>query len=143
MEEVPKDRRYTKTHEWAKLEEGGSRVRVGLTKHAVEQLGDLTYVEVKPIGTEVKKGEEMGLVESNKAVDHIYAPISGKIVEINSDAGVIEEGGTEITGELEIISEDPYGNGWIAVLEPVNLEEEWDTLLSPEDYEKLLSEESH
>ncbi len=140
MDQVPRDRKYTKTHEWAKLEDG--RVRVGLTKHAIDSLGDLTYVEVKSIGTEVEKGGELGLVESNKAVEHIYAPVSGRVVELNSDAGVIEEGGTEITGELEVISEDPYGQGWIVVLEPTKLDEEWDQLLSPEEYEKLLSEES-
>ncbi|RLG42010.1 MAG: glycine cleavage system protein H [Thermoproteota archaeon] len=139
MDQVPRDRKYTKTHEWAKLEDG--RVKVGLTKHAIDSLGDLTYVEVKSIGTEVEKGGELGLVESNKAVEHIYAPVSGRVVELNSEAGVIEEGGTEITGELEVISEDPYGQGWIVVLEPTKLEEEWDQLLSPEEYEKLLAEE--
>ncbi|MDK2464353.1 MAG: glycine cleavage system protein GcvH [Candidatus Korarchaeota archaeon] len=136
---MPRDRKYTKTHEWAKLEDG--RVRVGLTKHAIDSLGDLTYVEVKSIGTEVERGGELGLVESNKAVEHIYAPVSGRVVELNSDAGVIEEGGTEITGELEVISEDPYGQGWIVILEPTKLDEEWDQLLSPEEYEKLLAEE--
>ena len=139
MDQVPRDRKYTKTHEWAKLEDG--RVKVGLTKHAIDSLGDLTYVEVKSIGTEVEKGGELGLVESNKAVEHIYAPVSGRVVELNSEAGVIEEGGTEITGELEVISEDPYGQGWIVVLEPTKLEEEWDQLLSPEEYERLLAEE--
>ena len=139
MDQVPRDRKYTKTHEWAKLEDG--RVKVGLTKHAIDSLGDLTYVEVKSIGTEVEKGGELGLVESNKAVEHIYAPVSGRVVELNSEAGVIEEGGTEIAGELEVISEDPYGQGWIVVLEPTKLEEEWDQLLSPEEYEKLLAEE--
>ncbi|HDI86119.1 MAG TPA: glycine cleavage system protein H [Candidatus Korarchaeota archaeon] len=139
MDQVPRDRKYTKTHEWAKLEDG--RVKVGLTKHAIDSLGDLTYVEVKSIGTEVEKGGELGLVESNKAVEHIYAPVSGRVVELNSEAGVIEEGGTEITGELEVISEDPYGQGWIVILEPTKLEEEWDQLLSPEEYEKLLAEE--
>jgi len=139
LDQVPRDRKYTKTHEWAKLEDG--RVKVGLTKHAIDSLGDLTYVEVKSIGTEVEKGGELGLVESNKAVEHIYAPVSGRVVELNSEAGVIEEGGTEITGELEVISEDPYGQGWIVVLEPTKLEEEWDQLLSPEEYEKLLAEE--
>jgi len=139
LDQVPRDRKYTKTHEWAKLEDG--RVKVGLTKHAIDSLGDLTYVEVKSIGTEVEKGGELGLVESNKAVEHIYAPVSGRVVELNSEAGVIEEGGTEITGELEVISEDPYGQGWIVILEPTKLEEEWDQLLSPEEYEKLLAEE--
>ncbi len=139
MDQVPRDRKYTKTHEWAKLEDG--RVKVGLTKHAIDSLGDLTYVEVKSIGTEVEKGGELGLVESNKAVEHIYAPVSGRVVELNSEAGVIEEGGTEIAGELEVISEDPYEQGWIAILEPTKLEEEWDQLLSPEEYERLLAEE--
>ncbi len=139
MEQVPRDRKYTNTHEWAKLEDG--RVRVGLTKHAIDSLGDITYVEVRPIGSEVRRGDKLGLVESNKAVEDIYAPVSGRVVELNSDAGVIEEGGTEITGELEVIVEDPYGEGWIAILEPTNLEEEWDQLLTPEGYEKLLSEE--
>jgi len=135
--EVPSDRYYTKTHEWAKPEDG--TVRVGITAYAVEQLGDITYVEVKPVGTEVKKGEALGFVESNKAVEDIYAPISGRIVEVNSEAGVAQEG-QEAAGRLELITEDPYGGGWIVAIEtsdPSEIQE----LLKPEEYEELLKRE--
>ncbi len=134
---IPDDRRYTKTHEWAKME--GDLVRVGITDHAVEELGDVTYVEVKRVGTRVAKGEPMGFVESNKAVEDIYAPVSGEIVEVNAAAGVAEEG-REVESAPDPVSEDPYGSGWIAAIRPDD-PSEYSGLLSPEDYRKLLEEE--
>jgi glycine cleavage system H protein len=134
---VPADRYYTKTHEWALLL-SGKRIRVGITKHAVEELGDITYVEIRPIGTRVRAGEPIGTIESNKATEKIYAPISGIIVERNREAGVVEEGAEEFgAGELERIADDPYGSGWIADIEADN-PEELNNLLKAEEYEKLL-----
>lgn len=134
---VPADRYYTKTHEWA-LPLSGKRIRVGITKHAVEELGDITYVEIKPIGTRIKAGEPIGTIESNKATEKIYAPVSGVIVERNKDAGVVEEGSGEFgAGELEKIADDPYESGWIAEIEADN-PDELKSLLKAEEYEKML-----
>ncbi|MCD6348271.1 MAG: glycine cleavage system protein GcvH [Candidatus Korarchaeota archaeon] len=139
--EVPDDRYYTKSHEWVRLE--GDRAVVGLTSYAVEELGDITYLEVKPIGTEVKQGDPLGLVESSKTTEKIYTPVSGEIIEINKEAGVIPEGSDEIPMGLETITEDPYNQGWIVTLKVRgNIEEEIKNLLTSEQYRKLL-EESH
>ncbi len=139
--EVPDDRYYTKTHEWVKLEDG--KAIMGLTSYAVEELGDITYLEVKPIGSLIRQGEPLGLVESSKTTEKIYAPISGEILEINKDAGVVIEGSDEIPMGLEVITEDPYGNGWIVKLSVKgDLENELKNLMKPEDYRKLLSEEN-
>ncbi len=140
MHEVPEDRLYTKTHEWVKLEDGGAKM--GLTSYAVEELGDITYIEVKPLGTTVRQGEPVGLVESSKTTEKIYAPLSGEIIELNGEAGVVEEGSDEIPMGLEVISEDPYGSGWILKLRVgPGVEEERKNLLSPEEYRKLLEEQ--
>ncbi len=139
--EVPSDRYYTKTHEWVKLED--EKAIVGLTSYAVEELGDITYLEVKPLGSLIHQGEPLGLVESSKTTEEIYAPISGEISEINKDAGVIVEDSDEIPMGLEIITEDPYGDGWIVKLSVKgNLEDELKNLMKPEEYRKLLSEEN-
>ncbi|HDI74264.1 MAG TPA: glycine cleavage system protein H, partial [Candidatus Korarchaeota archaeon] len=112
--EVPDDRYYTKSHEWVRLE--GDRAVVGLTSYAVEELGDITYLEVKPVGTEVRQGDPLGLVESSKTTEKIYTPVSGEIIEINKEAGVIPEGSDEIPMGLETITEDPYNQGWTVTL---------------------------
>ncbi|MDK2372011.1 MAG: glycine cleavage system protein GcvH [Candidatus Korarchaeota archaeon] len=139
MHEVPEDRYYTKTHEWVKLE--GDTARMGLTSYAVEELGDITYLEVKPVGTKVSQGEPIGLVESSKTTEKIYAPLSGEISELNREVGVVEEGSDEIPMGLEMITEDPYGEGWIIVIKVgPEAEKEIKNLLSPEEYKKLLEE---
>ena len=96
---------YTKDHEWARLE--GRRARVGITDHAQHELTDVVYVELPPIGKAVKKGEEIGVVESVKAASEIYAPLSGKVVEVNK---VLED-------KPELVNQSPYGDGWMVVLE--------------------------
>ena len=139
MHEVPEDRYYTKTHEWVKLED--DIARMGLTSYAVEELGDITYLEVKPVGTRVSQGEPIGLVESSKTTEKIYAPLSGEISELNREVGVVEEGSDEIPMGLETITEDPYGEGWIlAIKVGSEAEKEIKNLLSPEEYKKLLEE---
>jgi glycine cleavage system H protein len=102
----PEDLRYTKDHEWARSK--GGRVVVGITEFATDSLGDVVYVELPAVGDVVKKGEPFGVVESTKAVSDLYAPISGKVVEINSPLVDAPEG----------INEDPYGEGWMIAVEP-------------------------
>ena len=105
MSKVPETLRYTKDHEWAKLE--GKRTRIGITDHAQTELTDVVFVELPPIGKVVKQGEPLGTVESVKAVSEIFAPVSGKVVEVNK---ALEE-------KPEIVNKDPYGEGWMVVLE--------------------------
>jgi glycine cleavage system H protein len=137
--EVPGDRFYTKTHEWVKISENGAII--GITSYAIEQLGDITFLEVRPKGTLIKKGEVLGVVESSKTTEKIYAPVSGEIVEINRDCGVVEEGSSEVPIGLEKIVEDPYEEGWIVVLEVKgDLSSELRDLMSSEDYLKHLKE---
>ena len=105
MSQVPETLRYTKDHEWAKLE--GKRARIGITDYAQTELTDVVYVELPPVGKVVKQGEPLGTVESVKAVSEIFAPVSGKVVEVNK---ALEE-------KPEIVNKDPYGEGWMVVLE--------------------------
>ncbi|RLG49719.1 MAG: glycine cleavage system protein H [Thermoproteota archaeon] len=138
LEEVPKGRYYTKTHEWLSIV-SGNVVRIGITHYATHQLGDLTSVEVKPVGTEIKKGEAFGIVESAKASEYIYSPVSGKITAVNKEAGVMEEKEEVfVVGELEKITEDPYGEGWLIEMEAKDLDKEIQDLLSKEEYEEYL-----
>ena len=103
---VPDDLRYTKDHEWAKLE--GKRVRVGITAFAVEQLGDITLVELPKVGTKIEEGKTFGTVESVKTLSDLYAPLTGTVVEVN-DA---------LSGKPELVNEGAYDKGWMVVIEP-------------------------
>jgi glycine cleavage system H protein len=106
MADHPSDLRYTKDHEWAHVE--GGRVRVGITRHAVDQLGDITLVNVDvPVGGAVEAGKAFGTVESVKAVSDLFAPISGKLIEVNS----------ALTNNPELVNEDPYAKGWMVIIE--------------------------
>lgn len=122
---VPKDLRYTKDHEWVRLEDG--KARVGITDHAQKSLGDIVYVELPPLGRSVKKGERAATVESVKAVGEVFAPLSGKVVEVNP----------AVTASPDLINKDPYGQGWLFVLEIAD-SQEIEALLTPEAYEELL-----
>jgi len=103
---VPEDLRYSKDHEWARLE--GDRVRVGITDYAQDALGDVVFIELPEIGSTVKLDESFSEVESTKSVSDVYAPLAGTIVEINAD----------LADAPERINEDPYGDGWICLIEP-------------------------
>ena len=126
MAELPDDRRYTKEHEWAR--EDGGRVVVGITDYAQDQLGDVVFVGLPEPGTAVEAGQPLGEVESTKSVSDIYSPVTGKVVEKNA--------GLEQTPEL--VNSDPYGEGWLVVIEPeaAGLE----GLLDAEGYRKLTEE---
>ncbi len=117
---------YTKDHEWAQVLEDGT-VLVGITDYAQKELGDLAYVELPEIGKEVSKGDVLCEIESVKAVSEVYAPVSGEVIEVNS----------ELEDSPEFLNEDPYGN-WIAKLKPSNLEDELKELMDAEAYAKYL-----
>jgi glycine cleavage system H protein len=106
MATFPAELKYTKEHEWARVE--GTRARVGITQHAVEQLGDITLVhlDVKP-GSKVEQGKVFGTVESVKAVSDLYAPVSGTVIEVN----------TALDANPELVNESPYDKGWMLVIE--------------------------
>lgn len=121
----PADRKYTKEHEWAKIE--GDLAVIGITWHAQDALGDVVYVEMPAAGAEFKQFEEFGVVESVKTVSTLYSPVSGKVIETN--AGLIKR--------PEIINADPHGQGWILKVK-MNAPAEEKNLLTSDQYEALL-----
>src|SRR5512137_2794583 len=118
--------RYTKEHEWVKIE--GKRARVGITDHAQAELGDVVFVELPSIGTVVKKGGQLGTVESVKAVSDVFAPLGGKVVEVN---GALES-------SPETVNQAPHAEGWIVVLE-ISDPSEANDLLDAAAHEALIA----
>ena len=123
----PDDLKYTREHEWARG--GGGRVTVGITDYAQEALGDIVYVDVPPVGTAVTGGETFGEVESTKSVSDLYSPVSGTIVERND----------ELDKSPELINSDPYGRGWLVVIELADAAE-LDQLMDAAAYSDLVAE---
>lgn len=124
----PNDRKYTRDHEWAKRENG--RVRVGITAFAAERLSDMVFVELPKVGAEVRAGEAFGVIESVKAASDLYAPVSGRVVEVNQ----------AVVDHPETINQDPHGEGWMVVVE-ISTTQEWEQLLDAEGYEALVGAE--
>ena len=124
MSNIPEDLKYTKKHEWTKVE--GNIVTVGISDHAQGELTDIVYVELPEVGTEFQKGDEMAVIESVKSTSDIFAPVSGKIIEVNS---ALEEG-------PEIINADPYGEGWLVKFECADTSSE--SLISAADYKAFI-----
>ena len=123
---IPEDLQYTKSHEWVRIE--GDTATIGITDHAQDELGDVVFVELPDEGDTFDAGESFGTVESVKAVSDLYTPVGGEVVEVNS----------ALEDAPENINEDPYGEGWIV---KIRTTDEAD-LLSPEEYEKVVEEES-
>jgi len=124
----PDDRRYTREHEWAKRE--GGRIRIGVTAFAAERLSDVVFIELPKTGAEVRAMEPFGVIESVKAASDLFAPISGRVVEVNQ--GLIDN--------PEAINQDPHGGAWMIVVEPTNAAE-WEGLLDATAYAKLVEAE--
>jgi glycine cleavage system H protein len=131
MKNIPSEFKYVTTHEWVKREEQDI-ITVGITDYAQDLLGDVVYVELPSIGQHVTLGEECGVVESVKAASDIYCPLSGEIVEVNENL-------QETPG---LINEDPYGEGWIFRIK-MQKTEEYEDLLTAENYTKQIGEEIH
>ncbi len=126
--DFPEDLRYTREHEWAR-KKGGNFV-VGITDFAQEQLGDVVYVELPDVGDPVKKGESFGVVESTKAVSELFAPVSGKVVEVNDP----------LSDAPETVNDDPYEEGWMIVIEPSD-PKELDSLMDAKTYRAFVEEQ--
>lgn len=131
MKEIPGDLKFMKSHEWARVEDNG-RVTVGISDHAQSALGDLVYVELPNVGDQVEAGAGVAVVESVKAASDVYAPVSGKIVAVNS----------ALSDKPETINEDAYGEGWIFRIQPDDVGQ-LDELLSPDDYAAQIEDEAH
>jgi glycine cleavage system H protein len=125
MATYPAELRYTREHEWAKLE--GKRARVGITHYAQDQLGDVVFVELPKIGSRVTQMQTFGVVESVKAVSDLFAPLSGVVVEVNQ----------QLTQQPEQVNHDPYGAGWLIVVELANPAEA-EKLMTAQQYEEFL-----
>jgi len=130
MANVPPDLRYTREHEWAKVD--GDRARIGITAFAQEQLGDVVFVELPKVGTKVTAMKTFGVVESVKAVSDLFAPVTGEVVEVNA----------LLPKKPELVNSDPYGQGWMLVIRMSN-PKDMDGLMSAADYEKLTAGAGH
>ncbi len=126
--EFPEDLKYTREHEWARKK--GANVVVGITEFAQDQLGDVVFVELPAVGDPVKKGESFGVVESTKAVSELFAPLSGKVVEVNDP----------LSDAPETINEDPYEEGWMITIQPSD-PAELDQLMDAKAYKAFVEEQ--
>jgi len=125
----PADRKYTREHEWIKVEDAATnRALVGITEYAQDQLGDVVYFDLPQAGVSVRAMQKMGEVESVKAVSDLYSPVSGQVIEVNS--GLIDH--------PEMVNEDPFEKGWIMRV-TMSDATEMDRLMSPEDYEAYIA----
>jgi len=122
---LPADLKYTKEHEWTKID--GNIATIGVTEFAQSELGDIAWLEMPTVGDETKLGVTFGTIEAVKTVEDLFAPLSGKIVEINS----------ELLDSPELVNDDPYGKGWIVKIE-FSDESELQKLLSPDEYTGLI-----
>lgn len=128
MSHIPEDLKYTPTHEWVS-KESDETVRIGITDHAQESLGDLVFVELPAVGDQIEQGDACAVVESVKAASDIYSPITGDVVAVNED----------LEDDPGLVNSDPYGDGWLFAVDPSD-ESEMDSLLDAADYEESLDD---
>ncbi|HOC10385.1 MULTISPECIES: glycine cleavage system protein GcvH [Thermomonas] len=131
MSEIPGDLKFLKSHEWVRAEDNG-KATIGISDHAQGLLGDLVYVELPNVGDQIQAGNACAVVESVKAASDVYAPVSGKVVEVN----------TALADKPETINEDAYGDGWLFVIE-LDDADQLGELLAPDDYAELLDSDEH
>ena len=129
MSEIPGDLKFLKSHEWARVEDNGT-VTIGISDHAQGLLGDLVYVELPEVGDNVTAGNAVAVVESVKAASDVYSPISGEVVAVNAS----------LADKPETINEDAYGEGWMIVVRPADMDQLGE-LLSPDEYSELIEGE--
>ena len=127
--EIPGDLKFLKSHEWVRVE-GDGRATIGISDHAQGLLGDLVYVELPEVGDEIVANTACAVVESVKAASDVYAPVSGKVVEVNA----------ALSDTPETINEDAFGEGWLFVIEFSDTDQ-LDELLAPDDYQQLIDDD--
>jgi glycine cleavage system H protein len=123
---VPENLRYTEKHEWIRME--GNEAFAGITDYAQGELGDVVFVEIETLGEKISQGEAFGTIEAVKTVSDLFMPASGEVLEVNP----------KLNGEPELVNKDPYGEGWMIKIR-VNDASELDKLLSPADYNAMIS----
>lgn len=128
MHKIPKDYKYTKNHEWVRLQEDSS-ILIGITDYAQESLGDITYLDLPEINTSFQKNAVFGVAESVTATSNLYMPLSGSILSVNPD----------IHNHPELINDSPYNAGWILLVQPQNIND-LSSLLDPHDYLKIITD---
>jgi glycine cleavage system H protein len=126
---APEDNRYAKSHEYVHVE--GGIATVGITDYAQKELGDVVFVELPQVGSQVEANEEFGNIESVKAASELFAPVSGEVVEVNE----------ELASRPELVNSDPFGDGWMMKVK-LSAPEELDALMSAEEYEEYVEKES-
>ena len=124
--EIPVDLKYTKDHEWLRME--GGVCRVGITDYAQNSLHEVVYADLPQVGRRLAQKESFGTVESVKAVSEVYSPISGEVVEVNQ----------KLADAPELVNQQPYREGWLILMKPLKLKDEAGSLLSAKEYEELL-----
>jgi glycine cleavage system H protein len=124
--EIPAELRYTKEHEWVRVE--GDRCRIGITDYAQNSLHEVVYADLPKVGRALGKGESFGTVESVKAVSEVYSPMSGEVLETNQ----------KLIDAPELVNQQPYGEGWLVLMRPSKPGEELSSLMSAKEYGELL-----
>jgi len=128
---TPEDSRYAKSHEYINVE--GEVGTIGITDYAQKELGDVVFVELPQVGTQLEAGDELGSIESVKAVSELFAPVGGEVVEINE----------RLAEKPELINTDPYGDGWMVRIKVADLSEVDELLMTAEEYDEYVETESH
>lgn len=129
MTSIPEDSRYAKSHEYVHME--GDTGTIGITEYAQKELGDVVFVELPQVGAQLEAGDELGSIESVKAVSELFAPVSGEVVEVNE----------ALADKPELVNTDPYGDGWMIKLK-VSDASELDELMPADEYEEYIQKES-
>jgi glycine cleavage system H protein len=124
--EIPAELRYTKEHEWVRVE--GERCRIGITDYAQNSLHEVVYADLPKVGRALGKGESFGTVESVKAISEVYSPLSGEVLETNQ----------KLVDAPELVNQQPYGEGWLVLMRPSKAGEELSSLMSAKEYGELL-----
>ncbi|MGQ0695521.1 MAG: glycine cleavage system protein GcvH [Nitrospiraceae bacterium] len=127
---IPSDLRYHKDHEWVRV--SGKQATVGISHFAQEALGDIVFLDLPKVGSVVKAGQQVGEVESTKTTSIIYTPVSGTVAKVNTD----------LKDHPEVVNSDPYGKGWIAIIDLANVGEV-DQLMTAAQYEAFLASQKH
>ncbi len=131
MTTTPEDSRYAKTHEYVHVE--GDVATIGITDYAQKELGDVVFVELPAVGAQFEAADELGSIESVKAVSDLFAPVSGEVVEVNE----------ALTEKPELVNTDPYGDGWMVRVKLSDPSEVDELLMTAEEYEEYIETESH